>query len=409
MALTDTAIRNAKPRAKLFKMYDAKGLYIEITPKGSKRWRFRYRHPGTGKEKRLSFGLYPDVPLKTARLRRDEARVLLADGIDPSANRQMEKRKKKRSGEGTFQAVAEDWKAHHLDSKSPAHQKRTWSIITRCLLPYLGKRPLSEIDAQEILHALLITERRGRLVTAHRALQVTGQIFRHGVVCGWATIDPTLSLKGALPPSETKHMAATTDPPAVAAFLRIFDAFKGTAVVATAMRLMPLIFMRPGEIRQMRWEDVDLENAEWRYFVTKVKAHHLVPLSTQAVTLLQEIAPLTQHLPGGWVFPGARSPLSPMSDGAINAAYRRLGIDTKSELTGHGWRAIGRTLLHEELGFAPEVIELHLTHRVPDALGRAYNRTRFIEQRRKMMQVWADYLEKLKSGAEVVQLRQKQS
>ena len=404
MALTDSTIRNAKPRERLYKLYDADGLYVEITPKGAKRWRFKYRRPATGKENRLSMGAYPTVSLKEARKRRDEARRLLAQGIDPAAVRQMQKQAARRTAEGTFQAVAESWRDHYLSTKSEGHQKRTWSIIRRTLLPYIGKRPISEIRPPELLEALRITEDRGRIETAHRALQSAGQIFRFAITRGQAETDPTPALRGALKPTNTRHMPAPTDPDTVAGLLRMFDAFEGGAVVATAVRLLPLLFCRPGELRTMRWEDVDLEAKEWRYTATKTGTTHLVPLSRQAVVLVEKLRPLTGHLAGGWVFPNGRTPLKPMSQAAINAAYRRLGIDTKEELTGHGWRAIARTLLHERLGYPPEVIEQQLAHAVPDTLGRAYNRTRFLEQRREMMQAWADYLDRLRSGAEVVDL-----
>ena len=402
MALTDTAIRNAKPRERTFKLYDEKGLYLEITPKGAKRWRFKYRRPGTGKESRLSLGLYPEVSLKEARKRRDKARELLAEGIDPSAARQMEKQAARRAAEGTFQAVAEAWREHHLSTLSEGHQVRTWGVVRRALLPYIGKRPISEIKAPELLEALRITEERGRIETAHRALTAAGQIFRFAIARGQVEDDPTPALRGALRRRNRKHMPAPTDPDKVAELLRMMDAFQGGPVVAAALRLLPLLFCRPGELRKMRWEEVNLDAGEWRYTVTKTGVQHLVPLSRQAVAVLKNLHPVTGHLPGGWVFPGGRSPLRPMSEAAINAAYRRLGIDTRTELTGHGWRAIARTLLHERLGYPPEVIEHQLSHKVPDALGEAYNRTRFLEQRRQLMQAWADYLDRLKAGAEVV-------
>lgn len=404
MALTDIAIRNAKPQERIFRLLDEKGLYLEVTPKGARRWRFRYRRPGTGKDNRLSLGLYPEVSLKAARSRRDEARALLAEGIDPSDARQMAKQATKEAAESTFQAVAEIWRDHYLATQSEAHQVRTWSIARRVLLPYIGRRPIAEIKAPELLRALRITEDRGRIETAHRALNIAGQIFRFAVARGQAEADPTPALRGALKPTRPKHMPAPTDPEAVAGLLRTFDAFEGGPVVASALRLLPLLFCRPGELRKMRWEDVDLQAGEWRYTATKTGMPHLVPLSRQAVALLDDLRPLTGHLPGGWVFPGGRSPLRPMSEAAINAAYRRLGIDTKTELTGHGWRAIARTLLHERLDYPAEVIEQQLAHAVPDTLGRAYNRTRFLQQRQEMMQAWADYLDRLKMGAAVVEL-----
>jgi integrase len=230
-------------------------------------------------------------------------------------------------------------------------------------------------------------------------------VIRYAVANGLAESDPTPALRGALPSVSHRHMAAPTEPEKVGEILRALDAFQGSPVVAAAIRLLPLLFCRPGELIAMRWADVDLEAGEWRYTVTKTKTEHLVPLSRQAIAILRDLFPLTGHLPGGWVFPGGRSPMQHLSNVAINAAYRRLGIDTKEELTAHGWRAVARTLLHEKLGFPAEAIEHQLAHAVPDPLGRAYNRTRFLETRRKMMQAWADYLDRLRDGAEIVPLR----
>jgi len=405
MPLTDTKIRNAKAGDRLFKLYDGKGLYLEVTPTGAKRWRFRYKHPGTGKERRISLGVYPDVSLKQAREGREHARKLLGQGVDPSEARKMEKEQARQGTANSFHAVAEDWRVQSLAKKSPSHQKRTWSIVSRCILPYLGNRAITDITAPDVLKMARIHEGRGRVETARRAIQICGQIFRHGIILGACSSDPTPALKGAIQLPEANHMAAPTDPAKVGEILRVFDAFQGGPVVAAALRLLPLIFCRPGELRKMRWEDVDLEAAEWRYTTSKTGTDHLVPLSRQAVALLNDLHPLTGHLPGGWVFPGGRSPMRPMSEAAINAAYRRLGIDTKNELTGHGWRAVARTLLHEQLGYPPEIIEHQLAHAVPDTLGRAYNRTRFIDQRRAMMQAWANYLDQLKAGGKVVRLK----
>jgi integrase len=238
--------------------------------------------------------------------------------------------------------------------------------------------------------------------------QIIGQIIRYAIRNGLALIDPTLSLRGAIQPVQAKHMAAPAENPVrVGEILRMFDAFKGGMVVFSALRLLPMLFCRPGELRKIRWEQLDLKNAEWRYTVSKTNTAHIVPLSTQAVSILEELEPLTKHLVGGWVFPSARTSTTPMSDAAINAAYKRLGINTQDELTGHGWRAVARTMLHERLGFASDVIEHQLAHAVSDKLGTAYNRTKFINDRRRMMQEWADYLAKLKVGAEIIQLHKK--
>ncbi|MBN8745678.1 MAG: integrase arm-type DNA-binding domain-containing protein [Thiomonas arsenitoxydans] len=403
MPLTDTAIRNAKPGAKSVKMFDGAGLYLEITPSGGKLWRLKYRFMGA--EKRLALGAYPAVGLKEARERRDEAKRHLADGRDPSAVKQADKARALALAADSFEAVARDWIARHLDTKAAGHRDKVVRRLERDVLPYIGRRPVAEITAPDILAVLRRIEGRGVLETAHRAQQNIGQVIRYAIATGRAVNDPTQALRGALPPYIPKHMASPADDPqAVGAILRALDAFKGTPIVATAIKLLPMVFCRPGELRTMRWEDVDLDGAQWRYIVSKTKTEHLVPLSRQAVALLRDLHPLTGHLPAGWVFVG-RAPTQPMSDAAINAAYRRLGIDTRTELTGHGWRSVARTILHEHLGYEPAVIEHQLAHAVPDALGTSYNRTKFLKQRQQMMQAWADYLDKLKTGAEIIPLR----
>lgn len=403
MPLTDTAIRNAKPGPKPARLFDGGGLYLEVAPSGGKWWRLKYRIDG--KEKRLSLGVYPDVGLKEARDRRDDARKLLAAGIDPTAQRKAEKATRAELAPDTFEAVAREWFSRHLEAKAPGHRDKVVRRLERDVFPHLGSRPVAEIKAPEILAVVRRIEARNVLETAHRALQNIGQVIRYAVATGRADSDPTQSLRGALAPWKPQHMAAPTDPAKVGEILRSLDAFSGGPVVGAALRLLPLVFVRPGELRTMRWDQIDVEAKEWRCMVSKTKTDHLVPLSRQALAILEALRPLTEHLPDGWVFPGGRSPKSPMSNMAINAAYRRMGIDTRNELTGHGWRACARTLLHENLNYPPEIIEHQLAHAVPDTLGRAYNRTRFIAERRKMMQAWADYLDTLKAGAEVIPLR----
>ena len=405
MALTDTAVRNSKPSEKAQRLFDGGGLYLEVSPSGGKWWRLKYRF--AGREKRLSLGTYPDVSLKDARVRRDDARKRLSDGIDPSAHRKARQAAQAETSGNTFEAIGREWIARHLTKKSSTHHDKVARRIEREVFPYLGKCPVSEISAPEILRVLRRIEARNHLETAHRVMQHIGQVIRYAVATGRADSDPTLALRGALPPATVKHMAAPTEPKEVAELLRMLDAFAGGPVVGAALRLLPLLFVRPGELRTMQWEQIDFKAKEWRYTTSKTQTEHLVPLSKQAIAILEELHPLTGHLVGGWVFPGGRSPKSAMSNAAINAAYRRLGIDTRNELTGHGWRACARTLLHEQLKYQPEVIEHQLAHAVPDALGRAYNRTRFIDDRREMMQKWADYLDRLKAGAEVVHLHKK--
>ncbi|MBN8776011.1 tyrosine-type recombinase/integrase [Thiomonas arsenitoxydans] len=404
MPLTDTTIRNAKPGAKSIKLFDERGLYLEITPPGGKLWRLKYSFGG--KEKRLSFGAYPDVSLKAAREKRDDARRMLADGIDPSEARKAAKARALQMAEDSFEAIAMEWAKRHLAARSESHRTRVIRRLEREVFPFLGKKPIASITAPDILAVLRKIETRGVLDTAHRTQQAIGTVIRYAVATGRAETDPTAALRGALPAYKSGHMAAPADDPAaIGAILRAFDAFKGGLVVSVAVRMLPLLFCRPGELRTMRWEQIDTEAAQWRYTVTKTHTEHIVPLSRQALALLDEIRPLTGHMPGGWVFIGGRSPMRAMSENAINAAYRRMGIDTRQELTGHGWRAVARTFLHERLGYEPAVIEHQLAHAVPDALGTSYNRTKFLDKRKAMMQEWADYLDKLKIGAEVIPLR----
>lgn len=408
MALTDTSVRNAKPSAKTIKLTDERGLYLELSPRGGKWWRLKYRFDG--KEKRLSLGVYPDVSLKDARDRRDDARKQVAAGIDPSEARKAEKASRKRLAANTLEIVTRSWIAKHLRTRAESYRKKITRMFERHVFPYLGARPIDTLTAPEILQMARRIEADGnKAETARRAIQNIGQVYRYAMREGLTTTDPTHALRGAIVPRPVQHMAAPTDPASVGEILRALSAFTGSPSVAASIKLLPLVFVRPGELRTMRWEQIDIKAKEWRYTTSKTKTEHLVPLSRQAISILEDLRPITGHLVGGWVFPGGRSPRVAMSNVAINAAYRRMGIDTRSELTGHGWRACARTLLHERLGFAPEVIEHQLAHSVPDTLGRAYNRTRFIDERRKMMQAWSDYLDKLRRGADVVSLPTKRA
>jgi integrase len=404
MPLTDTTIRNAKPKDKAYKLPDEKGMYLLVTPTGSKLWRLNYRF--AGKHKTLAIGSYPEISLTNARAKRADARSLVADDIDPGEVKRNEKQRRETLAADTFEAVARDWFDRHLSKKAESTKAKVISRMERFALPYNGKRPISELTAPDILLLVRRVETNSSLDTAHRVQQEIGQIIRYAIQTGRAVSDPTPALRGALPPVKQTHFAAPTEEPAkVGALLRVMEAFTGSPQVAAAIKLLPMLFCRPGELRMMKWADVDLDAAEWRYTATKTNTAHLVPLTRQAVLILKDLQPLTGHLPGGYVFTGGRSAMRPMSDAAINAGYRRLGIDTRNELTGHGWRAVARTMLHERLGYEPEVIERQLAHAVKDVNGTAYNRTRFIAERRIMMQAWADYLEKLKNGAEVIPFR----
>ena len=402
MPLTDTFIRNAKPGEKPLRHFDGRGLYLEISPTGGKWWRLKYRFDG--KEKRLSLGVYPDVSLKDARERRDDARKLLANEIDPSENRKAAKAAKVERAANSFEVVAREWYAKHSPSWSPNHGDRIIRRLERDIFPWIGGKPIAGVSAPQLLDVVRHIERRGALETAYRALGNCGQVFRYAVATGRAERDPSGDLRGALPPVKGKHFASVTEPKKVAEVLRALDGYEGTLTVHCALRLAPLVFVRPGELRHAEWADIDLDTSEWRYTVTKTDTQHIVPLSRQAVEILQELHPLTGC--GRYVFPGARSGARPMSDNAILAAMRRMGIG-KDEMSGHGFRAMARTILDEVLGFRPDFIEHQLAHTVRDSNGRAYNRTAHLPERRKMMQEWADYLDELKAGAEVVPIPQR--
>lgn len=396
MPLSDTAIRAAKPKDKTYLMTDGEGMYLEITPSGGKWWRFKYRFDG--KQKRLSLGTYPDTGLKDAREKRQEARRLLAAGVDPSENRKAQKAAGSGDAANSFEVIAREWFGRQAPTWVPSHSEKIISRLERDLFPWLGKRVIGTITAPELLAALRRIEDRGAVETAHRALQNCGQIFRYAIATGRADRDPCPALRGALAPVKQTHYPAVTDPNKIGALLRAMDSYEGTLVTKSALRLAPLVFVRPGELRAAEWSEIDLERAEWTIPASRMKMGlaHLVPLSTQAAAILEEVRTLTGD--GRFVFPSARTKDRPMSDNAVLAALRRMGIP-KEEMTGHGFRAMARTVLDEVLHFRPDYIEHQLAHSVRDPNGRAYNRTAHILERRQMMQAWADYLDTLKEAS----------
>ena len=398
MTLSNTAIINAKAADKAYKLYDSDGLFLQVTPSGGKWWRFKFRF--NDKEKLLSLGVYPDISLLQARNKRDDAKKLLAIDIDPSENRKNVKATNKLNSANSFKVVALEWAKSYFTNKTESHQRRTMRRLELYIFPWLGSKPISEITAPQILEAIRRIEQLNILETAHRTLQATSQVFRLAVQTGRALRDPCVDLRGALPASVVKHMAAFTEPKEIAELLRAIDGFTGSLTVQCALRLSPLVFTRPSELRTAKWADIDLEANEWRYRVSKTNTMHLVPLSTQAAKLFAEMKDVSGH--GEFVFQGGHDPKKPMSPAAINAALQRMGYDTKTEITAHGFRAMARTILHERLNIDPYIIEHQLAHKVPDALGAAYNRTKFIEQRKIMMQSWANYLDELKAGAKVI-------
>ena len=392
MALKDVTIKSTPPAGKPQKLFDGEGLYLLIQPNGKRFWRLKYRFEK--KEKLLALGDYADVSLKKARDRAREARKLLADGIDPGAQRKTEKAERKTRTENTFESVARAWYKRRSVTWTPKYAERLLARLERDLFPLLGKRPIADIKPTELLAVLRKIEARGAIETAHRARSDCGQIFRFAVAEGKTAHDIAADLADALEPKVVNHLPAVTEPAKVAELLRALDGYTGSFIVCSAMKLAPLVFVRPGELRHARWQDIDLESAEWRYRVTKTKTDHIVPLSTQALTILRTMQEVTGA--GLYVFPSARTTTRPMSDNAILAAMRRSGIPA-DEMTGHGFRAMARTILDEVLGFRPDIIEHQLAHAVRDPNGRAYNRTSHLEERREMMQKWADYLDQIKA------------
>ncbi|AGK46827.1 phage integrase family protein [Burkholderia thailandensis MSMB121] len=406
MPLTDTAIKNAKPADKPMRLFDGGGLYLEIAPSGGKWWRLKYRFGG--KEKRISLGVYPDVPLKEARERHDKARALLDGGADPGEAKKAEKRAARLSTENSFEAVAREWHAKYAPSWSASHGARLLRRLEVDAFPWIGGKPIAELAPPDVLDVLRRVEKRGALETAHRLHANVGQVCRYAVATGRAARDVTADLRGALPPVQQEHMAAITDPKQVAELLRAIDGYQGTLPVSCALRLAPLLFQRPGELRAAEWAEFDLDAGTWEIPSDRMKrtkqgkaagGAHIVPLPLQAVAILRELQLLTGN--GRLLFPSVRTKDRPMSDNTVNAALRRLGYDGDT-MTGHGFRAMARTILDEVLGVPAPIIEAQLAHTVKDPLGRAYNRTAHLQQRREMMQKWADYLDRLKAGAQII-------
>lgn len=396
MSLTEVTAKNAKPADRDYKLSDEKGLYLLVKMNGAKYWRVKYRF--ARKEKTLSLGVYPEISLKKARQDRDEARLQLSRGIDPSQLKQSRKSQLIEAHAHSFQGVAMEW----FNTTRPRWTKATadkqlW-ILEKNLFPWLGTLPISDIKPPQVLKALRKTESRGAIETAHRAKQVAGQVFRYAVAAGIIDSDPTRDLKGALATRKTRHHAALTDPVQIGELLRVIDGYEGTYIVRTLLALTPMLFQRPGEIRQMEWTEIDFDKKLWEIPAHKMKMGeaHIVPLSRQAIALLKDIQPITGW--GQYVFSNERRRRNPASDGTVNKALRNLGF-TKHQMTAHGFRAMARTLLDEVLEYPPYLIEQQISHTVKDPLGRAYNRTAHLPQRKKMMQAWADYLDVLKTSS----------
>lgn len=393
--LTVAAIRNVKPTTKTQRLFDGGGLYLEVTPTGRRYWRMKFRH--AGKEKLLAFGVYPEISLAEARAKRAAARAGLRDGRDPAADRKAKKLQAVLSAETTFEAIAREWLASQKRKLTASTYDKALAVLEKNAFPWLGTRPIAEIDAPELLAALKRIEARGAHETAHRVKSRAGQVFRYAIATGRATRDPSADLRGALEPIVSRSHSAITNPGPVGDLLRAIDGYSGQFVTRSALRLSPLVFARPGELRHAEWEEVDFEAAEWRIPASKMKMReaHVVPLSSQALAILEELQPLTGR--GRYLFPGLRTAGEPMSENTINAALRRLGYD-KETMTGHGFRAMASTRLNE-MGWAPDVIERQLAHAERNKVRAAYNRAQYMAERKKMMQSWADYLDTLRADA----------
>ncbi len=403
MALTDTFVKQVKHTGKPAgdRYADGGNMYLLVKAAG-KYWRQDYTH--ADKRKTLALGTYPEVSLLKARQRREKARELLADGIDPSAAKQEAKATKRAEAANTFELVARDWLEKTKADRMASTQTKVTAWLEKDLFPYIGKMPLSTMGPRDVLGALRYMEARGALDSVQRVKQICGQVFRFAVASGIAERDVTQDLKGALAKHAAGNFAAITEPKQVGALMRsIFD-YQGHPYTVAALKLTPLVFVRPGELRTAEWVEIDLDAAEWRIpgSKMKMKVDHLVPLSTQAVDILRSIHPATGH--GQYVFPSLRTGERPMSENTVNAALRGMGY-AKEVHSAHGFRAMARTILDEVLDQRVDLIEHQLAHAVKDSNGRAYNRTAHLPARRVMMQAWADYLDKLRIGADVIQLR----
>ena len=391
MPLTDTAIRNAKPKEKQYKMADSNGLYLLVRPNGGKYFRWDYRF--YGKRKTMALGVYPQVSLKAARQKCSEAQVLLADEIDPMEYKREVKLKRNDDFENSFEAIAREW---FLKNKHTWSEKHAYTVISRLennIFPWLGSKQISDIPPSDLLLALRRIEDRGAGEVAHRVKQICGQVFRYGIATGRADRDISADLKGALMPTKSKNLSAITDPGKVGELLRAIDGYGGQFITKCAA---PLVFLRPRELRHAEWSEIDIDDYTWKIPSEKMKMrrHHIVPLSFQAADVLREIEPLTGD--GKYVFPSVRTSSRPMSENTVLAALRRMGFE-KHEMCGHGFRAMASTLLHEN-GWASHLIELQLAHTERNSVKAAYNHAEHLEHRRRMMQWWADYLDELRGG-----------
>jgi integrase len=392
--LRATAVSNAKPETKTYNLSDGGGLYLLVKPNKTKAWRFNYRF--NGKQKTLAIGVFPDVSLKAAREKHKEARESLANDIDPSSQKKAMKAAKQSESDNNFEVVAREW-VKTRGKKAVSTEKRQQALLEKDLFPYVGNRPIADISTPEVLLVLRKIENRGAIETAHRAKRLLGQVFRYAIVTGRAERDPSADLKEALAQPTKTHFKSITEPAEVGPLITAINNYQATPVVMAALRLTPLLFCRPGELRHLEWKEVNFDEARIELPASKMKTRepHIIPLATQAMEILKELQLITGR--GKFVFPSARGASRPLSENGVRTALRTLGY-TNEQISPHGFRAMARTILDEVLNFPVDWIEHQLAHSVKDANGRAYNRTKHLEQRRGMMQKWADYLDELASS-----------
>ena len=391
--LTATAVTQAKPKPKPYSLSDGGGMYLLVNAT-AKYWRYDYRF--AGKRKTLALGVYPATSLKQAREKHQRARENLANGIDPSAHKKATSAATHAALANSFELLAIEWSKTRI-KKSDGTEKRQNALLEKDLLPHLGKRPIADIKAPELLKTLRKIESRGAIETAHRAKRLAGQIFRYAVATGRAERDPSVDLKDALTQPTKSHFKSITEPAEVGPLIAAINNYQATPVVMAALKLTPLLFCRPGELRHLEWTEVNFAEARIEIPASKMKMSepHIIPLASQAIAILEELQPITGR--GKYVFPSARGASRPLSENGVRTALRTLGY-TNDQISPHGFRAMARTILDEILSFPVDWIEHQLAHSVTDANGRAYNRTKHLPQRKKMMQVWADYLDGLANG-----------
>jgi len=405
MALTVVQVKNAKPKEKAYKLADERGLYLLVNPNGSKLWKLKYRFAGI--EKKLSLGSFPDVTLADVRNKREDARKQLTNNIDPGVLKNSIKRSKKLAAENSFEAIAREWHAKFTPKWTKEHCERMLIRLEQNIFPWIGRRPIVEVTTPELLSTLRRIESRNAFETAHRILQICGQVFRYAIATGRAERDLSADLRGALAPIRKKYHASITDPVEVGKLLLAISHYQGFFATKCALQLAPLFFVRPGELRRAEWSEFDFDKAEWRIPAEKMKMRetHIVPLCTQAITILQELRAFTGD--GKYVFPSIRSSKRPMSENTVLGALRRLGY-TKDEMTGHGFRSMASTLLNEQ-GWNRDAIERQLAHGERNNIRAAYNYAEYLPERRKMMQHWGDYLDELTNNSNISLIKKESS